>query len=102
MIGIVLLVGEMVGLLVGVTVTDGGCVDFTEIGTFPRDIDIASDKNDFCDEIFGDICLLDKPPPPLLADDVELVGELVFVIVKLGVMFMLAWEFDRLAAKMSA
>lgn len=101
MIGIVLLVGEMVGLLVGVTVTDGGCVDFTEIGTFPRDIDIASDKNDFCDETFDDICLLDKPPP-LLADDVELVGELVFVIVKLGVMFMLAWEFDRLAAKMSA
>lgn len=95
------MVGEMVGLLVGITVTDGGCAAFTEIGTFPRDIDIASDKNDFCDEIFDDNGLFDKPPL-LLADDVELAGELVFVIVKLGVMFMLACAFDKLAAKISA
>lgn len=96
----------MVGLLVGVTVTDGGCVAFTERGTLPRDIDIASGKNDFCDETFVDMGLLGKLPPVLIplffTDDVELDGELVFVIVKLGVIFMLACEFCRLAARISA
>lgn len=103
--GIALLVGETIGLLVGVTETDGGCVAFTEIGTFPRDIDIASGKNDFCDVTIDVTALLDDDDEdmPLLVDDVELDdGEWVFVIVKLGVMFMLAGELDKVAAKMSA
>lgn len=104
-IGIDLLVGEMCcGRLVGVTVTDGGCDAFTESGTtFPRDIDIASGRNDFCDDdddgddagLFGKTLLF-------FAYDVELDGELVFVIVKLGVIFMLDCELFRLAAKISA
>lgn len=97
----VLLVGELVGLLVGVTVTDGDCDAFTEIGTFPRDIDIASGKNDFWDDAFDEIALFDKPPL-VFACEIELDGELVLVIVKLGVMFMLDCELDRLAAKISA
>lgn len=92
------MVGEMVGLLAGVTETDGGCDTFTEIGTFPSDIDIASDKNDFGDVKFDETGLLGVL---LFAYD-ELDGELVFVIVKLGVILMLACELDRLAARMSA
>lgn len=90
-----MLVGELVGLLVGVTVTDGDCDAFTDRGTFPRDIDIASGKNDFWDDALDEIGLF-------LTCDTELDGELVFVIVKLGVMFMLDCELDKLAAKMSA
>lgn len=95
------MVGELVGLLVGVTVTDGDCDAFTDRGTFPRDIDIASGKNDFWDDALDEIGLLTKPPL-FLTCDTELDGELVFVIVKLGVMFMLDCELHRLAAKISA
>lgn len=97
------MVGEMCGLLVGITVTDGGCDAFTERGTtFPRDIDIASGRNDFGDDNDGDDACLLGNTLLFFAYDVELDGELVFVIVKLGVMFMLACELVRLAAKMSA
>lgn len=97
------MVGEMfVGLLVGMTVTDGDCDAFTERGTFPRDIDIASGKNDFWDDAFDEIDLFAKLTLFFDANDAELDGELVFVIVKLGVMFMLDWEFVRLAASKSA
>lgn len=99
--GIGLLVGDEAGLFVGVTVMDGACDAFTEIGTFPSDIDIASGKNDFCDVEIVDTGLLGNPAV-FLAYDVELDGELVLVIVKLGVIFMLDCALDRLAAKMSA
>lgn len=106
-IGIALLVGEMFGLLVGVTVTDGGCNGLctdNKFGgtTFPSDIDIASDRNDFCDDDDdGDDAGLLGKTLLFFAYDVE-PGELVFVIVKLGVIFMLACELFKLAAKMSA
>lgn len=91
----------MVDLWAGVTETDGGCDAFTKTGILPSDIDIASDKNDFCDDgddsrvLFGKTLLF-------LAYDVELDGESVFVIVKLGVIFMLACELFKLAARISA
>lgn len=100
------MVGEKVDLLVGVTETDGGCVlALTGIGTFPNDMDIASDKKDFCDDTIDDNgCCFAKLWLLFLADgcDAELDGELVFVIVKLGVIFMLACVFDKVAAKISA
>lgn len=98
-IGIGLLVGETVGLLVGVTVTDGGCDVFTDRGTFPRDIDIASGINDICDD--GDDTGLLGIGLEFLTYDVELDGELVFVIVKLGVIFILDCELFKLAANRS-
>lgn len=101
--GIGLLVGEKVDLLVGATETDGGCVAlFTGIGTFPSDMDIASDKNDFCDVAIDDSGLFVKLWLFLANGGVELDGELVFVIVKLGVIFMLACVLDNVAAKISA
>lgn len=100
-VSIGLLIGDEAGLFVGVTVTDGACDAFTEIGTFPSDIDIASGKNDFCDDEIVDTGLLDNPAV-FLAYNVELDGELVLVIVKLGVMFMLDCALVKLAAKMSA
>lgn len=73
------------------------------IGTFPSDMDIASDKKDFCDDDIDDIGLFVKLWLFLANGGVaELDGELVFVIVKLGVIFMLACVLDRVAAKMSA
>lgn len=79
-------------------------VALTGIGTFPSDMDIASDKNDFCDDAIDDIGLFAKLWLFLANGGAaaELDGELVFVIVKLGVIFMLACVLDKVAAKISA